>query len=119
MHKTRSQLNFANDMLEQVEKMRLRFSELTFEEFCNNEDLQLAVERRFEIIGEAASNIDLEMLLKVYNDRTYWRIIKDMRNRITHEYWGVSLEIVYKTAKEKMEELEEYIKKLIDELKNC
>ncbi len=39
MHKTRSQLNFANDMLEQVEKMKLRFAELTFEEFSNNEDL--------------------------------------------------------------------------------
>ncbi len=41
-----------------------------------------------------------------------------MRNRITHEYWGVSLEIVYKTAKEKMGELEEYTKNLINELKN-
>ncbi len=40
-----------------------------------------------------------------------------MRNRITHKYWGVSLEIVYKTAKEKIGELEEYTKNLIDELK--
>lgn len=38
MHKKRSQLNFANDMLEQVEKIRLKFIELTFKEFADNED---------------------------------------------------------------------------------
>lgn len=40
-----------------------------------------------------------------------------MRNRITHEYWGISLEIVYETAKNKMEELEKYTQNLIGELK--
>lgn len=118
MHKKRSQLNFANDMLEQVEKIKNKFSDLSYEEFYNNEDLQLSTERRFEIIAEAVNNIETEVLYKVYNDRTYWRIIKDMRNRITHEYWGVSLEIVYETAKNKMKELEEYAKKIIEELED-
>ena len=116
MHKKRRQLNFANDMLEQVEKIRDKFQNISLEEFYENEEIQLVTERRFEIIAEAVTNIEPEILLRIHNDRVYWRIIKDMRNRITHEYWGISLETVYRTAKDNMDELKKYTEALIEEI---
>ncbi len=54
-----------------------------------------AVERNFEIIGEAASRItqgfkDLHLNIE-------WRIIKDFRNFIIHDYFGINHQIVCDT----------------------
>jgi uncharacterized protein with HEPN domain len=69
------------------------------------------------IIAEALTNIDLNNLLLVNNDRIYWRLIKDMRNKMVHEYWRIDIKTVYEVAKEEMEELEGYIRNLISNLK--
>ena len=40
-----------------------------------------------------------------------------MRDGLVHEYFGVELEIVWKTIKEDLLEIKPLIKKVIDELK--
>lgn len=51
-----------------------------------------AVERNFEIIGEAASRIPDDF--KKQHNNVEWRIIKDFRNFIIHEYFGINNQIV-------------------------
>jgi len=54
-----------------------------------------AVERNFEIIGEAASRIPDDF--KAMHPIVECRIIKDFRNFIIHEYFGINNQIVWDT----------------------
>lgn len=73
------------------------------------------VERQLEKIGEAITQIqklDKNILLQSYNEISYWENIKGMRNRLIHEYWGTSIEMVYEVSLYELEELLEYIKQV-------
>jgi uncharacterized protein with HEPN domain len=114
MHKKRKRKleNFLEDILEQINDIENEMENLSFDEFKANNRIQKIIEYSLLIIGEAVSNIDLETLLRAKDDPIYWRIIKDMRNRLIHHYWGTSLEIVYDTAKNEIKELKEAIRKI-------
>lgn len=115
--KKRTQINSAYDILEQVEKIKGKIENVSYNEFKKDDDIQTIIEHKLMIIAEALTNIDLNNLLLVNNDRIYWRLIKDMRNKMVHEYWGIDIKTVYEVAKEEMEELEGYIRNLISNLK--
>ena len=51
-------------------------------------------------------------MLQSYNEISYWENIKGMRNRLIHEYWGTSIEMVYEVSLYELEELLEYIKQV-------
>jgi uncharacterized protein with HEPN domain len=53
------------------------------------------VVRQLEIIGEAAKNLSGEFKLK--HGHIPWRQIGGMRDRLTHEYFGVDLKVVWST----------------------
>lgn len=71
---------------------------MNFEEFCKDRKTYSAVIREFEIIGEAVGKLPKE--LKRKRSDVEWQDIKDFRNLLTHEYFGVDLEIVWKIARE-------------------
>ena len=70
-----------------------------------------AVERNFEIIGEAASRIpdDFNKL----HPNVEWRIIKDFRNFIIHEYFGINNQIVWDTIQFRLPDFLQEISNLI------
>ena len=49
--------------------------------------------RELEIIGEAVGKISVE--LKNEYPELDWRDIKDLRNLLIHEYFGIDLEIIW------------------------
>lgn len=114
MSKKRSQVNSAYDILEQIEKIQSKINNVSFEAFKIDDDIQTIIEHKLMIIAEALTNIDIELLLSVNDDRVYWRLIKDMRNKMVHEYWGIDIKTVYEVAIEEMSTLKEYVEKLIE-----
>ena len=66
---------------------------LAEEEFYSNRQVQDAIIRRLEIIGEAVKNIDDDFRNKY--PQIPWKKIAGMRDIITHEYFGVKLERVW------------------------
>ena len=113
MSKKRSQINSAYDILEQIEKIQSKITNITYDDFKIDDDIQTIIEHKLMIIAEALTNIDIELLVSVNDDRIYWRLIKDIRNKMVHEYWGIDIKTVYEVAIEEMSSLKEYIKKLI------
>ena len=84
---------------------------LSFEQFCNDRKTYSAVIREFEIIGEAVGR--LPEALKGRRPDVEWQDIKDFRNLLTHEYFGVDLEIVWKIIEDDLPGLMEAIKEIM------
>jgi uncharacterized protein with HEPN domain len=57
-----------------------------------------AVIRNIEIIGEAASHIP-DQVQQQHPD-TPWFLMKGMRNILIHEYFGVDIDVLWKTVHE-------------------
>jgi uncharacterized protein with HEPN domain len=71
---------------------------LSMGELCNDRKTQSAVVREFEIIGEAVGKLSDE--LKRKHPEVEWQDIKDFRNLLTHEYFGIDMEIVWNIIRE-------------------
>jgi uncharacterized protein with HEPN domain len=84
----RSNKVYLEDILESINCIFDYLGDKTEFEFMQSLLIQDAVTRRFEIIGEASSKIDVDYKLKY--PEIEWNLMKDMRNKLIHEYFGVS-----------------------------
>ena len=73
--------------------------------------LLLAIIKSVEIIGEAASRVS--ETCKSDNDNIPWKDMVGMRNRLSHGYFDVNLDIVWQTVKADLPELIKVLKKII------
>ena len=71
----------------------------------------LQIIKRCNLICELANGLSVEFL-KEYN-KTPWKQIIGMRNRIVHGYDTINLEIVWNTANESIPELKSYCKEIL------
>jgi uncharacterized protein with HEPN domain len=69
---------------------------LSFEEFGRDRKTVDAVVRNLEVIGEAARHVPEEVRARF--PELPWSDMADMRNVLIHEYFGVDLTILWKTA---------------------
>ena len=84
---------FIADMQEACDKIADYTRGIDFSAFCADTRTVDAVVRNLQIIGEAAKGIpDDQKLLRPEID---WRAIKGLRNRIMHEYFGLSLSVIW------------------------
>ena len=67
-----------------------------------------------EIIGEASRNLSDE--LKARSSEIEWTKIVGFRNILAHEYFGVSIPIVWDIVQNKLGPLREVCTKLLNEL---
>lgn len=84
------------DMLLAARKIQKFTLDLTQAVFNQSELHQSAIIRELLVIGEAARLISDES--KVAHREIKWDEIAGMRNRLVHEYFRISLEIVWETV---------------------
>lgn len=94
---TRDDKVYLQDIIESIELIFEHLGDATEYEFNQSLLLQDAIYRRFEIIGEAT--VRLSEALKAQHPQIEWRLMRAMRNKLTHEYFGVSATTVYNTIK--------------------
>lgn len=107
---------YLDDILESIKQIEKYTNKVTENKFNKNLQLQDAVLRRLEIIGEAVKNIPLHVRAKY--PKVPWKKIAGMRDILIHEYSGVNLKRVWKVIKEDLVNLKNNILEIKRELDN-
>lgn len=89
----RKSVVYLQDILESINYIQRFIEGVSEDEFYNNVEKQDAVLRRLEIIGEAVKHLPSE--IREAHPDIPWRQIAGMRDIITHEYFGITLEMVW------------------------
>lgn len=101
---------YLDHIVRAIERIKRYTAEIGEAAFLKDELVQDAVIRNIEVIGEAARNIDRHhpKFAALHSD-VPWQEIYLMRNRVAHGYFSVDLEIVWKTVKRDIPELEQQV----------
>ncbi len=85
--------------------------------FLDNQLVQDAVIRNFEIIGEATKKLNPDFRAKY--PEIEWKKIAGMRDKLIHDYIGVDLWAVWGVVEEILPVLEPEIAIIIEKERNC
>ena len=97
---------YLGHILKAIERIDRYTADMDEVKFLSNEMVQDAVIRNIEIIGEASNNIQRAAPeFAAQHGDIPWLIMYTMRNRVSHGYDKVDLEIVWKTIQGDLAEL--------------
>ena len=85
---------------------------LDFRNFKQDYKTVDAVIRNFEIIGEASKNLSISIKDKYSN--VPWEEMYRLRNRISHEYFGIDYEIIWDISTRHLPQNHKDIKVILD-----
>ena len=111
----RDTLLYITDILESIDAINSYLQNMDYESFFKDRKTYSATIREFIIIGEAIGKI-IDILEQNYPSYD-WRTLKDFRNFIVHEYFGVNPQIVYDAATQELYELKNIITSLKEGVK--
>lgn len=98
--KDRKYLLYLEDILLSMHRIQEYIGVLTLDEFAENYMIVDAVVRNFEIIGEAAKNIPIDVTNK-YPDIP-WDKMYRLRNIASHQYFGIDIKMIWQIAKNEL-----------------
>jgi uncharacterized protein with HEPN domain len=83
---------------------------MSYEEFIGDKKTVNAVIRSLEVIGEAVKKIPLEIREK--RPDIPWKEIAGTRDKLIHEYFGIDLQILWKTIQTDLSPLDQAVLEL-------
>ncbi|MBF0409502.1 MAG: DUF86 domain-containing protein [Candidatus Riflebacteria bacterium] len=109
--------DYLDHILQAICRINRYVQGISEESFLTDEEKQDAVIRNIEVIGEAARNLErnFQDFAEQHSD-VPWSDIYLMRNRLSHGYFSVDIELVWNTVKRDIPELEKQIKNLQKEI---
>jgi uncharacterized protein with HEPN domain len=110
--KDRTYRLFLEDMLLSMNRVAEYINGLSFTEFKHDYKTVDAVIRNFEVIGEASKKMPKE--IKDKYPLVPWNEMYLMRNKISHEYFGIDYEILWDVASNYLPENKEQIKEILN-----
>lgn len=103
---------FLKGILEAIDRIERFMGEKTFDNFVQDDMLTSAVVRQLEVIGEAAKN--LPAAVRKRSPDVPWSSMARMRDRLSHGYWTVDYEIVWKVVKEELPALKPRLQEIYE-----
>ena len=94
---------YLDDILEAIARIQEYTAGMDYNAFMADKKTQDAVVRNLEIVGEASARLPDE--LKATTLDIEWVKISGMRNILAHEYFGVSLPVIWDAIQSKLEPL--------------
>jgi uncharacterized protein with HEPN domain len=102
---------YLEDLLQAMNRIAEYIEGQTFSDFKRDYKTADAVIRNFEIIGEAARNIPQEVKAK-YKE-VPWDEMYLLRNKVSHEYFGIDHEIIWDIASNYLPENRKQIEEIL------
>jgi|SRR6185437_9398570 len=99
------------DMIESIENILEFTNGMDYATYINDPKTKYAVERNFEILGEAANKLPNSVWLE--NPEIEWRKTVSLRNRLIHGYFETDNEIIWEIVQNFLKPLKEQLKKLL------
>jgi len=90
--------DYLQDILDAMIKAEEFITDQQYDTFQRDDKTVFAVVRALEIIGEATKKIPTSVRRR-YSD-VPWKNLAGMRDKLIHDYMGISLETVWRTVKE-------------------
>ena len=103
---------YLDDILDAIGQIRTYVVGYDTDRFAQDRKTQDAVIRNLEVIGEAARNLPEDARPTEID----WRKLTGLRNILIHEYFGVSLPIVWDIVETKLDTLEVVVRGMLDRL---
>lgn len=97
------------DIAEAIDRIFDYTASHSLESFAADRMAVDAVVRNFEVIGEAARHIDADTAARLSD--VPWQDMRDLRNLLIHEYFGVSVVIIWETISRDLRPLREAIRR--------
>ena len=116
MRPHRSYLDYLRDILQAAEDTLSFVQGMDYPAFAADRRTNLAVVRALEIIGEAARHIPAR--LRRRHPQVAWQDMVAMRNKLIHEYFGVDLEVLWRTVQEDLPPLSDAIRRVLAEMED-
>jgi uncharacterized protein with HEPN domain len=101
---------YLSDIIESGNAILQYIEGLSSDDFAHDRKTFSAVIREFEIIGEAVGKLPDKT--KELRKDVAWQDIKDFRNLLMHEYFGVDLEIIWQVMHNELPQLLDAVKEL-------
>ncbi|MCF8256822.1 MAG: DUF86 domain-containing protein [Flavobacteriales bacterium] len=109
-HEQRS-LERLRHILEAIDLIQSYITDIDQESFLDDRRTNEAVLFRLSVIGEAIIHVEREIL----DRHPYpWHQVRAMRNVITHQYFGIKMEIIWNTVENDLPQLKEMVAHIID-----
>lgn len=102
---------YLKDILDSVSAIEDFIMGMDFDSFVKDRKTRSATIRELEVIGEAAGKISEG--LKSRTPEVDWRTIKDFRNVLSHEYFGIDDKILWQIVTEKLSLLKNQISHIL------
>lgn len=114
MSSDREYADYLEDILDAISKIANFIEGMTFDQFSRDDKTAYAVIRALEIIGEATKHIPEQV--RKSNPDISWREMAGIRDKLIHDYFGVNLEVVWKTATDDLPKLEPEIRLILSDI---
>ena len=105
-----------NKMVKYIDKALKYTDNIDFEQFQNNEEKQDATIFAISQIGELVKNIE-NNTQKRYPE-VEWIVLKNLRNKIVHDYDGINLSIIWDIIENDLKPLKINLTKILDTINN-
>jgi len=105
---------FLGHILESINRIEEFTEGMSKEDFLDSVMMQDAVIRRIEIIGEASKNLTADFREK--HSGIQWSDMIRTRDKISHGYFGVDINLAWDIVKSDLPVLKEKIEKIIGEI---
>lgn len=111
--------DYLEHILEAIQRINRYTDDMVEHVFLQDQLVQDAVIRNLENIGEAAHNIErYHPDFAAAHPDVPWSDVYLMRNRVSHGYFTVDLEIVWKTIENDLPELQQQVQRVYEKLKH-
>ena len=107
-------MDYLGHIVEAIDRIHRYVDDMTELTFLDDEKTQDAVVRNFEILGEAAHNVEVHhAVFAAAHPEVPWALMYTMRNRVSHGYFKEDYELVWNTIHGDLPELRTQVAALI------